>query len=292
MRKRTPSWLPVLTAALLPILGGCGDDSSGPNEPPPPDLSTPRSAVAALEDLYSRRRFDATIGLHSPDFRFYPALPESIPFLDSGETFWTMDREAMILERLLIPERITWLDQVLLEVEIEEIVDSTATLVRLSTETELRYLLGAVLLESSRSAVDFIYEKNADGDHILKEQRERLWPGSDLTYGELKAEIEDAPSVETMVMEPDSIGATRAVLRGSVVPNALATTYWFEWGLDTQYGTQSTPQSAGASNAVQVFQHAATGLSPSTLYHYRIVAESSWGTSRGDGLSFMTAAGR
>lgn len=278
----------VLVAGLAAFAAGCSDDPSGPAGPPPPDLSTPQSAVAALEDLYSRRLFDATVALYSPDFMFIPARPESISFLGSGETSWAFDREIEILERMLIPERITWLDQVLLEVDILEIVDSTATLVRVSTETELRFLLGSVLLESSRAAVDFVYEKNAQGDHILLHQRESLWPGSSLTYGELKARVEEAPEVATLTVDAGSVTATSAVLKGRVIANGLPTSYHFEWGPTASYGSMSPALSAGAGFSAQVFEFPISGLTAATEYHYRIVAQSDWGISRGDDLTFTT----
>jgi hypothetical protein len=275
-------------SCVLGGLTGCGDGSSGPDEPPPPDLSTPQAAVASLEDIYSRRLFDTALTLHSPDYRFYPARPESIPFLEPGETSWAFDREVEMLERMLVPRRVTWLDQVLLEVDINEIVDSTSTLVRLSTETELKFLLGSVLLESSRAAVDFVYEKRPNGDHLLLAQTESLWPGSDVTYGELKARVEASPTATTLIAEADSVTATSAVLRGRVNPNGLPTTWWFEWGATASYGSSTVPADAGSGTALVVYQHRVEGLAPASDLHYRIVARSGWGTSRGDDLTLTT----
>ncbi len=275
-------------AFLATLAGGCSDGPSAPAGPPPPDLSTPLSAIRALEDIYSRRLFADAIALHSPNFRFIPALPESISFLASGETSWEFDRETQILERMLVPERITWLDQVLLEVRALEIVDSTATLVRVTTETELRFLLGSVLLESSRAQVDFVYEKNAEGDHILLEQRESLWLGSNLTVGELKARVEEAPDVATLTVEADSVTTTTAVLRGRVTTNGLPTTYFFEWGLTTAYGSMGQTLSAGAGFSPVTFDYGIAGLTAATEYHCRVVAQSDWGIGRGDDLTFTT----
>jgi hypothetical protein len=277
--------VPILAAGLL---AGCGDDSSGPNTPPPADLSSPRAALGSLAELYSRRQFTDVLAMHSPDFRFHAARPESISFLEPGETWWDFDRESEILERLLVPERITWLDQVLLETTIEELVDSTATTTRITAETELTFLVGDVNLVHSRSRVDFLYEKSGNGDWLLAEQFEHLYPGSELTYGQLKARVEDPPSVSTLVVDPDSVSSTTAVLAGRVGPNGLATTYFFEWGPSAAYGSADAPASAGSDAALHVFRHTVTGLDPGTEYHYRIVASSLWGTSRGIDLTFTT----
>lgn len=270
-------------------LAGCGGDSSGPNQPPPPDLSTPRAAIRALADLYSRRDFEAVVSLHTPDFRFHPAQPESIPFLEAGETFWEFDRESMILERLLIPERITWLDQVLLEPTLDEVVDSTATLTRITAKTDLTFLVGEVQLVHSRSWVDYFYEKGADGSWLLAEQRERLFPGwAGLTLGQLKTQVEDPPAVTTLPVDVADVTSTGAVLPGRVVANGLATTYWFEWGTTPAFGSSSAPQSAGSGAGPVDYTHPVTGLAPDTLHYYRIVAQNLWGTSRGIERNFTT----
>jgi hypothetical protein len=267
---------------------GCSDNSSGPAEPPPPDLSTPSAAIRSLEDIYSRRLLSAALSVHSSAFHFYPAQPESIPFLGPGDTSWDFARETEILERLLVPERTTWLDQVLLEVTAQDIVDSTSTLTRVSTRTELRYLLGDVLLESSRSFVDFIYEKNAEGKWLLLEQREQLDPLSSLTYGQLKTRVQDPPSVATLVVDADSVDATSAVLLGRVIPNGLPATAFFEYGVDASYDSTTSPVSVGSDYVEHVVQQRVSGLGAATEYHYRIVAQSDWGTSRGGDLTFTT----
>ena len=277
-----------LTLAASTILcAGCSDDS-GPSGPPPRDLSTPSAAIRSLEDVYSRRELSPALAMHSPDFRFYPAQPESISYLASGETSWDFTRETEILQQLLVPERTTWLDQVLLEVHTQEIVDSTATLVRVSTITELRYLLGTVLLESSRSNIDYIYEKQANGDHLLLAQHETTNPNSNMTYGQLKSQIQSPPIATTLVVDADSVDATSAVIRGEVVPNGLDTTVHFEHGLDISYGSSTTPVDVGSDFALHGLQQRITGLVAGTEYHYRVVAVSHWGTSRGDDLTFTT----
>lgn len=281
----------LLTAGLLTmVLAGCGDDSSGPNQPPPPDLSSPRAALRSLAEIYSRQQFPEAMAAHSASFRFVPAQPESIPFLEPGETFWDMDREELILERLLVPERISWIDQVLLEPVVEEVVDSTSTLTRISTRTDFKFLVGSQVFASSRSYVDYLYELNADGNWLVREQRERLFPGSEVTFGQLKSRVEAAPIVETLEVDEATISSTGATLKGRVDPRGLSTTYWFEWGTTTAYGSQSAPADAGADFVLTTHELPVIGLMPSTEYHFRIVARSLWGTSRGADRTFTTGS--
>jgi len=71
-----------------------------------------------------------------------------------------------------------------------------------------------------------------------------------------------------------------AVLEGSVDPRTLATTYYFQYGPTTAYGSQSTPASlpAGGTTKVKV-SRAVTGILLG--YHYRLVATNADGTKDG-----------
>ena len=76
----------VVVAAQL---GGCSEEgTSGPDQPDPPDISTPRGAVDALEVQYSYRRADEAIALLAPGYHFIPLDPTEISFLEPGETSW------------------------------------------------------------------------------------------------------------------------------------------------------------------------------------------------------------
>jgi hypothetical protein len=84
-----------------------------------------------------------------------------------------------------------------------------------------------------------------------------------------------------------TVYATSAVLNGTVSPNGLTTTYYFEYGTTTAYGlvTASWTTDADASVSATV-----GGLSAQTTYHYRLVATNSSGTSYGPDRSFQTAS--
>ena len=93
------------------------------------------------------------------------------------------------------------------------------------------------------------------------------------------------PEANTGLASP--VYATSAVLNGTVSPNGLTTTYYFEYGTTTAYGlvTASWTTDADASVSATV-----GGLSAQTTYHYRLVATNSSGTSYGPDRSFQTAS--
>ncbi|UGS38528.1 M36 family metallopeptidase [Capillimicrobium parvum] len=93
----------------------------------------------------------------------------------------------------------------------------------------------------------------------------------------------------TVLTHPASALLSRgATLNGSVNPNGLATTWRFQYGLTTSYGTSTASLSAGSGTAAVAESAAITGLQPSTVYHYRIIGISSAGTSVGADRTFTT----
>ena len=98
-----------------------------------------------------------------------------------------------------------------------------------------------------------------------------------------------APSVTTGVASP--VSSTSATLKGTVNPNGLATTIHFEWGTDASYGNGTTAQSVGSGTSSTSVNFGLTGLSPSTLYHFRLVASNSAGPINGPDQVFTTTSG-
>lgn len=84
------------------------------------------------------------------------------------------------------------------------------------------------------------------------------------------------------------ITASTAILRGSVNPNGAPTGYEFQWGLTTAYGSTSAPRDAGAGTKPVAVQVRAAGLTPGTVYHYRLAALSKYGASLGADRTFRT----
>jgi hypothetical protein len=85
-----------------------------------------------------------------------------------------------------------------------------------------------------------------------------------------------------------SITTTGASVSGSVNPNAQATTYQFQFGTSTSYGSSTAVTSAGSGTSATAVSSALTGLKPNTTYHYRIVATNATGTTNGADATFKT----
>jgi streptogramin lyase len=93
-----------------------------------------------------------------------------------------------------------------------------------------------------------------------------------------------------------SVAQTTATLTGDIDPDGSATTYQFEWGTSTAYGsvTPSPAATVGDDSTDHTLSASLTGLAPDTVYHYRIVATDcagcASGTSYGADVSFVTSA--
>jgi hypothetical protein len=86
-----------------------------------------------------------------------------------------------------------------------------------------------------------------------------------------------------------SVTSTSATLTGGVYPNSLATTYSWQYGTSTAYGQQTGATSIGAGSAPVALSTDLTGLQAGTIYHYRLVAENSDGTSYGYDYTLATS---
>lgn len=113
--------------------------------------------------------------------------------------------------------------------------------------------------------------------------------GSDQTFTTSVATV-TAPAATTNAAT--GVAQTAATLNGSVNPEGAATTYQFQYGPTTSYGSTipATAASAGSGTTAVNESASLTGLTASTTYHYRIVATNSGGTTNGSDQSFTTAA--
>jgi hypothetical protein len=84
------------------------------------------------------------------------------------------------------------------------------------------------------------------------------------------------------------VGSSSATLNGTVNPQGIGTHYHFQYGTSTAYGHTTPNATAGGGIAAVAVSAAATGLAPSTLYHYRLVAVSDAGTRFGLDGTFTT----
>ena len=85
-----------------------------------------------------------------------------------------------------------------------------------------------------------------------------------------------------------SIGSTSATLNGRVDPNGRSTTYFFDYGTTTAYGSKTSSSSAGSGSSSTSVSKSVTGLKPGTTYHFRLVATSDAGTVAGADQVFTT----
>ncbi len=98
------------------------------------------------------------------------------------------------------------------------------------------------------------------------------------------ADAEPAPSTGNAT----AITSTSATLNGTVNPEGQSTTYYFEYGTTTSYGSQTATAGAGAGMAGVKVSTSLVTLAPSTTYHYRLVATNGSGTALGSDVSFKT----
>ena len=115
----------------------------------------------------------------------------------------------------------------------------------------------------------------------------------------LAAALPAAASAQTPPAEPpvavtglaDTVTETAANLNGTVDPNALVTTYHFEYGTSAAYGL-STPEDTAPEGTDPVAVKAAiANLTRNTTYNYRLVATNAAGISRGANRTFRTDTG-
>ena len=109
--------------------------------------------------------------------------------------------------------------------------------------------------------------------------------GDDETFR--TAENPGPPEISDQRVLDITIDAAR--LTASLDANRSATTFHFEYGTTTRFGSR-TPERAGGEGADPVpVSEPLTGLQPATRYRWRLVATNAAGTRRGSTRSFTTA---
>jgi len=96
------------------------------------------------------------------------------------------------------------------------------------------------------------------------------------------------PTVTTGAASAD---VTSAELTGTIDAIGDQTTYHFEYGITTNYGSRvpaNREAVAGSLRTPRTFTQTAKGLQPGTEYHYRLVATNSAGTAYGADRTFTT----
>jgi hypothetical protein len=95
----------------------------------------------------------------------------------------------------------------------------------------------------------------------------------------------------TVTQPPTDLTETSATISGTINPFGLLTTYYFEYGATTAYGSKlpvSIEAPAGKGTVARVFSRELTGLTPGGTYHFRLIATSSAGRTEGVDRSFTT----
>ncbi len=85
---------------------------------------------------------------------------------------------------------------------------------------------------------------------------------------------------EAFTDAPTSLAANSATLNGRVLPNAIATDAYFQYGPTAAYGSTTALQAIGNGTTSVNVNAAISGFAPSG-YHFRLVAQNSLGTTYG-----------
>jgi hypothetical protein len=116
-------------------------------------------------------------------------------------------------------------------------------------------------------------------------------------HGSLSPQATGAPGVITQgpsatTSPATAISLSGATLNGIVNPRGVTTTYHFQLGTSTAYGTTVPvpPGALGSGSSDHQLSQAVTGLAPNTTYHYRIVASAFGFDLPGADVTFTTAA--
>lgn len=110
--------------------------------------------------------------------------------------------------------------------------------------------------------------------------------GANLGTSSFTLTINNVSMPEAFTDPASSILVDGATLNGRVMPGGLATSYWFEYGPTTAYGSTTATQNIAAGNTITAVTFALTGATPTT--HYRLVAQNDSGITRGINQTFMT----
>ncbi len=127
---------------------------------------------------------------------------------------------------------------------------------------------------------------NSEPSHITLGPDNAMWFTEHANPGAI-GRITTGPRVGTVDV---SAGAQSATLTTNVNPHGQASTYWFEYGLTSAYGAQTSALTAGSGNVLVPFNRQISGLAPLTTYHVRAVAANDSGVTYGAEATFQTGA--
>lgn len=214
----------------------------------------------------------------------------------------TIDKfsEALVVVPDATTEAASALDQTTATINGTVNPDATATTYQFEWGTDTSY--GNLVPDPAASA------GSAASGHLVSADLTGLVPNTTYHY-RLKATNANAtslgPDQEFITPAPPTIsaaevsngpttnGTTEADLKATINPNGTDTAYHFEYGADSSYGTVMPVPDAdvGSSRSGQTVGVHIAGLQPETIYHYRVIAHSTIGTTETLDLTFRTAGG-
>jgi phosphodiesterase/alkaline phosphatase D-like protein len=113
------------------------------------------------------------------------------------------------------------------------------------------------------------------------------------SYGSTRSFTASGQSPTATIAAATDITATSATLKGNVTSNSSITTITFQYGTSTSYtSTVTADQSPLPEDESSEVSANITGLTASTIYHYRIVATNAIGTSFSADITFTTTASK
>ena len=108
--------------------------------------------------------------------------------------------------------------------------------------------------------------------------------GVTLSSDQSFATLEELPIVNSS--PANGITLTVATLNGTINPNGLPASAWFQWGANTNYGNTSVVTNLGSGASPIALSYGLTGLVRGVTYHFRLVASNSQGSAAGSDMAF------
>jgi hypothetical protein len=151
------------------------------------------------------------------------------------------------------------------------------------TRTPAKSAGSATSAQSENAAISGLTAGRSYHFRIVAQSDAGSSTGKDATFT-----TSSAPAVVTG--NAASVAPTSATLTGSVTPNGLATTWWFDYGTSASYGSKTSSHSAGSGTSASSVSLGVTSLKVATTYHYRLVAQNTSGRTYGSDGTFTTVS--
>jgi hypothetical protein len=159
--------------------------------------------------------------------------------------------------------------------------------VRYGTSTAFAQLSSARALGSATSPVTLVMPLRGLAAHTSYSFEIVATNAVGTSYGdEISFVTTGAPIIVAQSIR--DLATTSATLAGTVMPDGHETRWYFQYGTTLAYGASTTIGSAGSGMADVDVARAITGLSPNSVYHFRLVAVSVDGTVVGADMPFET----